>query len=29
VLWAGVSALYAAREHPGENAAQIRLAGWL
>jgi hypothetical protein len=32
VLWAGASALYGVREHPGENAehlAQILLAGWL
>jgi len=32
VLWAGASALYGVREHPGENAehlAQILVAGWL
>ncbi|MFC5268823.1 MBL fold metallo-hydrolase [Kribbella qitaiheensis] len=29
VLWAGVSGLYGAREHPEEDPAQIRLAGWL
>ena len=32
VLWAGVSALYGVREHPGQDAehvAQILVAGWL
>ena len=32
VLWAGASALYGVREHPGEDAehlAQILVAGWL
>jgi glyoxylase-like metal-dependent hydrolase (beta-lactamase superfamily II) len=32
VLWAGASAVYDVREHPGENAedlAQILVAGWL
>jgi glyoxylase-like metal-dependent hydrolase (beta-lactamase superfamily II) len=32
VLWAGASALYGAREHPGasaQNLAQILVAGWL
>jgi hypothetical protein len=32
VLWAGASALYGVREHPGENAerlAQFIVAGWL
>ena len=29
VLWAGASALYGVREHPGEDVAQILVAGWL
>ena len=29
VLWAGASALYGVREHPGEDIAQILVAGWL
>ncbi|MEV5544225.1 hypothetical protein AB0L13_46285 [Saccharopolyspora shandongensis] len=29
VLWAGASALDGVREHPGEDATQILLAGWL
>jgi glyoxylase-like metal-dependent hydrolase (beta-lactamase superfamily II) len=29
VLWAGASALYRMREHPGEDVAQILVAGWL
>jgi glyoxylase-like metal-dependent hydrolase (beta-lactamase superfamily II) len=29
VLWAGASALYGVREHPGEDVAQIIGAGWL
>ena len=29
VLWAGVSAIYGAREHPGEDARRYALAGWL
>ena len=32
VLWAGASALYGVREHPGQDAehvAQILVAGWL
>jgi hypothetical protein len=32
VLWAGASALYGAREHPGEDGedvARILIAGWL
>jgi glyoxylase-like metal-dependent hydrolase (beta-lactamase superfamily II) len=29
VLWASASALYGAREHPGEDLSQIILAGWL
>jgi glyoxylase-like metal-dependent hydrolase (beta-lactamase superfamily II) len=29
VLWAGTSALYGVREHPGEDIAQIVLAGFL
>jgi glyoxylase-like metal-dependent hydrolase (beta-lactamase superfamily II) len=29
VLWAGASALYGVREHPGEDVAQIIAAGWL
>jgi glyoxylase-like metal-dependent hydrolase (beta-lactamase superfamily II) len=29
VLWAGVSAIYGVREHPGEDARKYVLAGWL
>jgi glyoxylase-like metal-dependent hydrolase (beta-lactamase superfamily II) len=29
VLWAGASALYRVREHPGEDVGQILVAGWL
>jgi glyoxylase-like metal-dependent hydrolase (beta-lactamase superfamily II) len=29
VLWAGARALYGVREHPGEDLAQILVAGWL
>jgi hypothetical protein len=29
VLWASASALYGVREHPGEDVAQILVAGWL
>jgi hypothetical protein len=29
VLWAGASALYGVRERPGEDVAQILVAGWL
>ena len=29
VLWAGASALYGVREHPGEDVGQILVAGWL
>ena len=29
VLWAGASALYGVREHPGEDVGQILAAGWL
>jgi glyoxylase-like metal-dependent hydrolase (beta-lactamase superfamily II) len=29
VLWAGVSAIYGAREHPGEDGRKYALAGWL
>jgi glyoxylase-like metal-dependent hydrolase (beta-lactamase superfamily II) len=29
VLWASASALYGVRDHPGEDVAQIILAGWL
>jgi hypothetical protein len=29
VLWAGASALYGVREHPGEDVAPILVAGWL
>ena len=29
VLWAGAHAVYGVREHPGENAGPIVLAGWL
>ena len=29
VLWAGASALYGVREHPGEDVTQILVAGWL
>ena len=29
VLWAGATALYGVREHPGEDVGQILAAGWL
>jgi glyoxylase-like metal-dependent hydrolase (beta-lactamase superfamily II) len=29
VLWAGATALYGVREHPGEEVGQILVAGWL
>jgi glyoxylase-like metal-dependent hydrolase (beta-lactamase superfamily II) len=29
VLWAGVSAIYGAREHPDEDARKYALSGWL
>jgi glyoxylase-like metal-dependent hydrolase (beta-lactamase superfamily II) len=29
VLWAGASAIYGVREHPGEDVGQILVAGWL
>lgn len=29
VLWAGASALYGVREHPGEDVTQILVTGWL
>jgi hypothetical protein len=29
VLWAGASALYGVREHPGDDVGQILVAGWL
>src|SRR5262249_14735649 len=29
VLWAGASALYAVREHPGEDVGGLLIAGWL
>jgi glyoxylase-like metal-dependent hydrolase (beta-lactamase superfamily II) len=29
VLWAGASALYGVRQHPGEDIGQILVAGWL
>src|SRR5262249_33574571 len=29
VLWAGVSAVYGVREHPGEDIVPILFAGWL
>ena len=29
VLWAGASAIYAAREHPGEDIRQVLVSGWL
>jgi hypothetical protein len=29
VPWAGASALYGVREHPGEDVGQILVAGWL
>jgi glyoxylase-like metal-dependent hydrolase (beta-lactamase superfamily II) len=29
VLWAGASAVYGVREHPGEDVARIVVAGWL
>jgi glyoxylase-like metal-dependent hydrolase (beta-lactamase superfamily II) len=29
VLWAGASAVYGVREHPGEDVGQILVAGWL
>src|SRR3954462_15096265 len=29
VLWAGASAIYGAREHPGDDARKYALAGWL
>ena len=29
VLWAGASALYGVRDHPGEDIARSSLAGWL
>jgi glyoxylase-like metal-dependent hydrolase (beta-lactamase superfamily II) len=29
VLWAGASAVYGVREHPGDDVGQILVAGWL
>ena len=29
VLWAGASAIYGLREHPGADIGQILVAGWL
>jgi glyoxylase-like metal-dependent hydrolase (beta-lactamase superfamily II) len=29
VLWAGASAVYGVREHPGQDIVQILVAGWL
>jgi glyoxylase-like metal-dependent hydrolase (beta-lactamase superfamily II) len=29
VLWAGASAIYGVREHPGEDVGKILVAGWL
>ena len=29
VLWAGASALYAAREHPDQDVKEVLVAGWL